>query len=92
MLSERQVEDICLAYQGARQCRYLEGDPQDYTKFHCRKKTPDRSIIDEVVDDHIKQCAKNGTDPNDDDNAIGDNCSGFLPFKDIRQGYDLEAQ
>ena len=90
MLSQRQVEDICLVYKGPAQCRYLEGDPNDHTKFYCRKFTPDRKIIDEVLDDHLRDCAKNGTDPQDGNNALGDNCKGFVCFKDKIQGYDVE--
>lgn len=92
MLSKRQIEDICLVYQGAHQCRYLEGDSTDYSKFYCRKRTPDRAVIDEVVDDHIKERIRLGKDPMTEDEAIGDNCSlGFLPFKDKLQGYDVGA-
>lgn len=92
MLSDRQTEDICLVYQGAKQCRYLDGDPDQYNKFYCRKKTSDKKVIDEMADEYLSECTKNGTDPLDGTNPIGDNCGGYLCFKDLVQGYDVEDE
>lgn len=90
MLSERHTEDVCLVYQGAHQCRYLDGDQDDYDKFYCRKKTSDKKVIDEMAEEYIKECKKNGVDPHAGNQPIGDNCSGFVCFKDLVQGYDVE--
>lgn len=88
-LSQRQVEDVCLLYKGADQCRYLEEDDTNYGKYICRKMTPDRAQIDDRVDKYIEECKKDGVDPNQNYYAIGDNCTGYRPFKDILQGYDV---
>lgn len=92
MLSEAHKEDICLVYQGARQCRYLEGDDNDFDKHYCRKISPDKKTIDDMVDEHLAECAKNGVNPLDLQDPIGDNCSGFVCFKDLLQGYDVEDE
>ena len=92
MLSDRQLEDICLVYQGARQCRYLDGDQDHYDKWYCRKKTPDRKVIDEMCEEYIQDSIKKGNDPMDGSHPIGDNCSGFVAFKDLLQGYDVEEE
>lgn len=90
MLTKKHLQDVCLLNQGSAQCRYLEADPRDYTKFVCKKKTPSRNIYDELVEEHIKQCASEGVDPKQTSEAQGNNCSGYLPFKNILQGYDLD--
>jgi hypothetical protein len=89
MLSERQVQDVCLVYKGSLQCRYLDGDPDEFDKFYCKKKTPDKKVIDEMAAEFEAECAKNGTNPLDSPNALGDNCAGYTCFKDILQGYDV---
>jgi hypothetical protein len=90
MLSQRHTEDVCLLYQGSKQCRYLESDPYDYTKFYCRKLTGDRKILDELVEEHVQKCLDQGDNPADSNMAQGDHCSGFVYFKSMVQGYDVE--
>ena len=91
MLSERQLEDVCLRYQGARQCRYLDGDPENYDRFLCKKRSTYKKVIDEMSEEYIQDCRKNGVDPMTGDQSIGDNCSGYVLFKDLLQGYDVEG-
>lgn len=90
MLSQKHLEDICLVYKGAFQCRYLDGDPDHYDKFYCRKKTSDKKILDDLCEDHIRECIKNGVDPDAGSQPIGNNCGGYTFFKDLLQGYDVE--
>lgn len=84
MLSEKQLEHVCLLYGGHKQCRYLDGDTNDYTKWFCKKKTPIKDEIDEEVEFYRKAGSLDSSLP------VGDNCDGFMNFKELLQGYDVE--
>lgn len=89
MLSLPQLNDICLLYGGSKQCRYLDGDENDYNKYYCKKQSPDAKHIDDLTEEYITEAKSEGRDPELGNVPLGDNCNGFLPFKDILQGYDV---
>lgn len=90
MLSLPQLEDVCLLYGGHKQCRFLDGDDNDYTKFYCKKKSAEAASINQDVDEFIAEAKKNGDDPRDYGQALGDNCSGYVKLNDVLQGYDVD--
>lgn len=87
MLTEKQLNDVCLLDQGADECRYLDSD--DNGCFVCRKKSLERGPIDQEVTEYFDECKKDSKDPYQADHPLGDNCQGFLPLKDLPQGYDI---
>lgn len=91
MLSDKQLEDICLAYEpSVRRCRYLEQDDEDMHKFYCLKKMPDRKDeIDIDLNQFINECQKKGKDSSKENVPLGDNCSGYIKLKYKEQGYDV---
>jgi hypothetical protein len=89
-LTLKQVNDVCLIDGGHKECRYLEDDENMSGKFFCKKKSPDKKHIDDLVSEYLHECKVNGDDPIDGGVALGDNCGGYLCFKDIPQGYDVE--
>ena len=89
-LSLKQLTDVCLLGQGYKQCRYLEGDDKDHTKYYCKRKSPDRAHIDDLVHEYMIECKDSGDDPKDSGVALMDNCDGYYNFKDVIQGYDQE--
>lgn len=89
MLSKDQLKDVCMYGSGCNQCRYLDNDRTDTNKFVCKKKSPDATIIDEEIAEFISECKKTGDDPNDRGVALGDHCAGYLPLRDVLQGYDV---
>lgn len=89
MLSLTQLNDVCLCHQGSKQCRYLDGDEFDYNKYYCKKQSTEAKHIDDLVDEYISDCKIENKNPDDGHVAIGDNCKGYLPLKDVLQGYDV---
>ena len=89
MLSQDQLQHVCLLYGGSKQCRYIEQDDGHWDKYYCKKMTPDRKIIDSAVDDFVKEKKDQGVDPAKSGEPLGDNCKGFLPLTDLLQGYDV---
>lgn len=89
MLSDDHLKDVCLLWGGHKQCRYLEEDEFSWGKHYCKKKTPDKNQIDDMVDEFLKKKKKEGVDPKSFDYPLGDNCVGFLSLKDVLQGYDV---
>ena len=89
-LSQKQLEDVCLLYQGDhRMCRYLRDDGQKYNTYYCIKLRPkEGKKIDLRVNEFIRECRKKGEDPNVHNVPLGNNCSGYPVLKHIQQGYD----
>jgi len=90
VLSLPQVQDVCLYGHGHIQCRYLDRFPDNTKHFCCLKLTPDRQILDRLVDEHLEQCSQSRHDPSQSTVAIGDNCPGYHRFGNLPQGYDVE--
>ena len=89
MLSDKQLNDVCLLHQDHGQCRYLDEDPRTW-QYHCMKHRKVRKDdIDEKVSDFLIECKKKGVDPDSQGFPMGDNCSGFPVLKHIQQGYDV---
>lgn len=89
-LTQKQLEDVCLFYQGSRQCRYLDEDvdASGNVVHVCLKKTPDKSVIDLEIKQYLDDSNKKNLDPFRDAHAMGDNCSGYLKLPNKKQGYD----
>lgn len=89
MLSQKQLKDVCLMYDGTyAKCRYLAQDDSDYTKFYCLKKSPKGAEIDVELTEFVKETQKKGKDPLKANIALGDNCDGYPILKFLVQGYD----
>ena len=90
MLSSKHLEHVCLLLQlSSKTCRYIVEDDNLTGVYHCGKLTSEKEKIDERVKNLIKTHAKRGTDPNDAQIAMGDNCEGYISgFKHLEQGYD----
>lgn len=86
MLSLPQVNDICLNGQGKSACRFLASDISGY---FCLKKTFRKDQINAEVDALVKKASKNNLDLDDLGFPMGDNCSGYVFFKQKIQGYDI---
>jgi len=93
MLSKLQLERVCLLNYGHEQCRYLDGDEHDRTKFHCKKLSPERKIIDEELSHFLKEKKKAGEDPKKEGVALGNGggCKGFVVLNTKLQGYDVKG-
>ncbi len=88
MLSQKQLEDVCLLWN-QKCCRYLQ---EDYTdgNYHCMKlKKSEKDKIDQKTNDLILDCALRGINPHDAGVATGNNCQGYPILKHITQGYDV---
>lgn len=90
-LTQKQVKNVCLLYGGAQQCRYLDEDLDDQNNVvHvCKKLTPDKTIIDDEVQDFLDEAKKNNQDPAKQSNPLGDHCQGYLKLTHKQQGYDV---
>lgn len=89
MLSQKQLRDVCLVYDGTyARCRYLAQDETDYTKWYCLKKSPKAKEIDVEISDFVKEARKKGKDPRKENVALGDNCQGYPIMRYLEQGYD----
>jgi hypothetical protein len=82
-LSDERLYKYCCPNGGARQCIYLyEEQNNDSMVFQCAKLIPDkRAYIDELVQDVINRCYKDGVDPWTLGSPIGSNCPGVLRVK-----------
>lgn len=83
MLTLRQAMDVCLCWQGSKQCRYLGSDPKNYGSFYCLKRTHIKSKVDKDTEEIKKTDNKSGL-------PTGDNCTGYMFFKHKKQGYDID--
>ena len=90
MLSLKQLQNVCMAYSGdAKQCRYLEQDDTDGSKWYCRKsRKEDRAKIDKKLSEVVADFKKRKIDPTKQGIPLGDNCTGYPFLKHIPQGYD----
>ena len=90
-LSKNQLQRVCLLHQGHKQCRYLDGDERDHTKFYCKKKSTEKKIIDDEISSWMKDQKDQGLDPTQQGVALGNGggCKGFVVLKTRLQGYDV---
>lgn len=90
MLSQKQLQDICLVFIGDnRQCRYLQEDPTSWQWYCIKHKQSSRDRRDQQIDSFLEECKKNGINPKNQGVALGDNCPGYPIFKNLMQGYDV---
>jgi hypothetical protein len=90
-LSKLQLTDQCLAFENtADKCRYCAQDDDDWSKYHCLKKTSRKTTIDIEVEEFIREVRKKGGDPYKDNLPLGDNCAGYPIMKHIEQCYDVK--
>lgn len=89
MLSQNQVNNICLPYNGYKCCRYLVEDDNTGDFLCCKKIQNLKDDIDERVDKHIASAARNNYSLEVLGKPVGDNCSGYLYLKSVLQGYDI---
>jgi|688.fasta_scaffold276092_2 hypothetical protein len=91
MISEKHLQDVCMAHCGSKTCRYLYNDELDPNQWHCNKLRPiEKSKIDNYITNFIKDCSKRKVNPKKLNQPLGDNCEGLLLLKNIKQGYDCE--
>lgn len=90
-LTLKQVRDVCLINTGHSQCRYLDEDLDDQSNIvHiCKKKTPDKALVDSEIDIFLQDMKRTHQDPNKQNMALGDNCCGYLKLITKKQGYDV---
>lgn len=90
-LTKKQAKDVCMAWTGYQQCRYLDEDISDEGDlvYVCKKKSAYKSIIDDEVDDFLLDMKNTGQDPAAQGLPIGDNCGGYVVLKSKEQGYDV---
>jgi hypothetical protein len=87
-LTQKQIKDVCLVNQGYRQCRFLAPDTT-WGHYNCLKKTSQKKVIDEEVQDVLVSLKQQGRDYRKSQLPIGDNCQGYPLLKTIDQGYDV---
>tara|TARA_Y100000034_G_scaffold136518_1_gene213544 strand:- start:5656 stop:5934 length:279 start_codon:yes stop_codon:yes gene_type:complete len=91
MLSKKQLEHVCLLREGNfKTCRYCVEDDQDSTKWYCVKKTANKAVIDNEVQEYHKKMVDSGKDPKKQGFPLGDNCAGYPVLKYVEQGYDVD--
>lgn len=91
MLSLKQLQDVCLLPDYSyRRCRYLSQDENDHSKFYCVKLTSRKQLIDEELDDFVKDHLRKNLDPKKANVSLGDNCKGYPLLRHIEQGYDQD--
>ncbi len=90
-LTLKQIKDVCLINNGAHTCRYLDEDLDDQSNIvHiCKKKCPDRALVDSEIDLFMQDMKKTKQDPYKQGMALGDNCPGYLRLITKKQGYDV---
>jgi hypothetical protein len=88
MLSQLQVERVCMLNKGSDQCRYLDVVND---KCFCKKKSPDAKFIEAEVADFIKNAKKNNINPYTQKVPLGDGngCKGYLYLSNKLQGFDV---
>lgn len=90
-LSQKQVQDICLNYAGAKTCRFLVYDQTSGKHLCCKLVQKLREEVDERIDQYLDKMKQNGQDPALMGRAIGDNCQGYLYLKHKKQGFDVKS-
>ena len=92
-LSDAQVQNRCLCWQGAATCRYLEQDKKNWRKYNCLRQLVGRkAAIDKKVAAHITSCKQQRIDPAHAFTPIGDGagCLGYPYLPKVKQGYDVK--
>lgn len=89
MLSLRQLQDVCLQYQGSKECRYLGRDTGTGVSVCLKQVAAKKAAIDKQVDKFVEQCKKSGQDPAAQHRALANNCQGYPPLPRVQQGYDV---
>lgn len=88
MLSNDQLDYVCLLDQGNKQCRYLGEEGGSY---HCMKLAPNfRAKVDAKMKAWLEQQQNNNLDPLDSKAPQGDGCAGYIILKHKLQGYDIK--
>ena len=82
MLTNKHARDVCLAYMGGKQCRYL----QIAGGYQCLKLTKHKDRIDLDVAKLRKNSLSNNLLV-----AKGNNCKGYLYLKHKKQSYDIKG-
>ncbi len=91
-LSPKHLSDVCLAYSGAKACRFLATDDANTQVCFCLKKVKAKqTIINLQVDKFIKKVQADGRDPMTQNRPLGDNCKGYPALKTVKQGYDVDG-
>lgn len=93
-LTNKQLQDVCLAHQGYSSCRYLTYDPA-HNVYLCAKLHPRLKIIkDDAVTFNEREARRIGLPIVDYFNLhnIGheDNCKGYRYLTQTPQGYDVK--
>lgn len=90
-LTQKQIKDVCFISGGPDQCRYLDEDVDDNGNpiYVCKKRSPDKKIIDEELIDFFNEMKRSGQDPAKQGVPLSDNCGGFVVLKTKQQGYDV---
>jgi hypothetical protein len=91
-LTQQHLKSVCVVNGGHLQCRYLDEEVDDQGRMvHvCKKKSPDKKIIDEELIDFYNEMKKTGQDPNKQGVPLGDHCGGYIVLKAKQQGYDVK--
>ena len=96
-LSKNQTRDVCCSGDGSNQCRYFDSEFYKDNSGNsvyanvCRKKSPaEKKVIDDEVEEFLKNCQKNNQDPDAQNVPLGDHCQGYLPLLTKLQGYDVK--
>lgn len=92
-LSQNHLQDVCMLHCGdSRQCRYLAEDDDNPNKWYClKKRKTDKDMIDQRVNQFVKDCQRKNVDPHSQNIPMGDNCGGYPILKVIDQGYDCDG-
>ena len=95
MLSEKQVEDVCLPFvcnanggiMSSAQCRYCVFDYSGTTQCHKLSKSA-RDNIDKKIEKLKQEAVTQGVSLDDIGEPTGDNCPGFPIMRYVEQGYN----
>ena len=88
-LTKLHVINVCKKDQGCDECRYLEEDHLVVGVHQCLKLSPQRHIVDEEVENHIKN--KKHSNRKIIDSPMGDNCKGYPILRHKQVGYDKKT-
>jgi hypothetical protein len=90
-LTQKHIQNVCLAWTGHKQCRYLGFS--DTGAGHCLKLVPKlKAEIDKEVEKFKKTAKQNGQSVPTLNRAVGDNCKGYVYTLHLKQGYDLDQK
>jgi len=91
-LSLKQLQDVCLQYSSSyyKRCRYLAQDELETSKWHCLKKSMQKSEIDDETSVFLADLKNKGADPKRQGVPLGDNCDSYPLLKHVVPGYDTK--